>query len=95
MTRRRWPVALSGPLFQMQDNGEIDLVLAKRRLGETRGALLHREPLVWLARDPDHALMQAPLPLMTWYGGSASARYRRGWCGWKPRCFPVVSWMVT
>ncbi|MBB1251356.1 LysR substrate-binding domain-containing protein [Rhizobium sp. G21] len=57
-------VALSGPLFQMQDNGEIDLVLAKRRLGETRGALLHREPLVWLARDPDHSLMQTPLPLI-------------------------------
>ncbi|MDH6267491.1 DNA-binding transcriptional LysR family regulator [Rhizobium sp. SG_E_25_P2] len=57
-------VALSGPLFQMQENGEIDLVLAKRRLGETRGALLHREPLVWLARDPDHALMQVPLPLI-------------------------------
>lgn len=57
-------VALSGPLFQMQDNGEIDLVLAKRRLGETRGALLHREPLVWLARDPDHVLMQTPLPLI-------------------------------
>jgi len=57
-------VALSGPLFVMQDNGEIDLVLAKRRLGETRGRLVHREPLVWLARDPDHSLSQHPLPLI-------------------------------
>jgi len=45
-------VALSGVLFQMQEAGELDLVLAKRRLGETHGKLLYRERLVWLARDP-------------------------------------------
>ncbi|MGV8935487.1 MAG: LysR family transcriptional regulator [Allorhizobium sp.] len=46
-------VALSGVLYQMQDDGEIDLVFAKRRLGDRRGRLVFREPLVWLARDPD------------------------------------------
>ncbi len=46
-------VALSGVLFQMQEVGELDLVLAKRHLGETHGRLLYREPLVWLARDSD------------------------------------------
>ncbi|MGI2031116.1 LysR family transcriptional regulator [Rhizobium panacihumi] len=46
-------VALSGVLFQMQEVGELDLVLAKRHIGETHGRLLYREPLVWLARDAD------------------------------------------
>ncbi|MGO4853483.1 LysR substrate-binding domain-containing protein [Phaeovulum sp. W22_SRMD_FR3] len=46
-------VALSGILYQMQDAGEIDLVFAKRRIGDARGQLVFREPLVWLARDPE------------------------------------------
>lgn len=46
-------VALSGVLYQLQDDGEIDLVFAKRRLGDRRGRRVFREPLVWLARDPD------------------------------------------
>ncbi|HVW54436.1 MAG TPA: LysR substrate-binding domain-containing protein [Rhizobiaceae bacterium] len=49
-------VALSVVLNQMQELGELDLVLAKRRIGETHGRLLYREPLVWLARDPDAVL---------------------------------------
>lgn len=57
-------VALSGVLYQMQDNGELDLVLAKRRLGDSRGRLVYREPLVWLARDPEHVLSLPALPLI-------------------------------
>lgn len=59
-------VALSTPLFQMQDLGELDLVLAKRHIGEARGRLLYREPLVWLARDPDLLRLRAdqPVPLI-------------------------------
>jgi DNA-binding transcriptional LysR family regulator len=57
-------VALSGTLYEMQDSGEIDLVLAKRRLGDARGRLVYREPLVWLARDPEHIMSTAPLPLI-------------------------------
>ncbi len=57
-------VALSGVLYQMQDKGEIDLVLAKRRLGDTRGRLVYREPLVWLARDPQIAKQGRALPLI-------------------------------
>ncbi len=57
-------VALSGTLYEMQDNGELDLVLAKRRLGDSRGRLVYREPLVWLARDPEHVLSLAALPLI-------------------------------
>ncbi|WFU08205.1 LysR family transcriptional regulator [Rhizobium sp. CB3090] len=58
-------VALSGTLYEMQDNGDLDLVLAKRRLGDARGKLVYREPLVWLARDPDRIRkLAAPLPLI-------------------------------
>ncbi|MDE1996098.1 MAG: LysR family transcriptional regulator [Rhizobiaceae bacterium] len=58
-------VALSGTLYEMQDDGELDLVLAKRRLGDTRGKLVYREPLVWLARDPERIRsLDAPLPLI-------------------------------
>ena len=39
-------VALSGTLYEMQDNGDLDLVLAKRRLGDARGKLVYREPLI-------------------------------------------------
>lgn len=57
-------VALSGTLYEMQDNGDLDLVLAKRRLGDSRGRLVYREPLVWLARDPEHVLSLVALPLI-------------------------------
>jgi DNA-binding transcriptional LysR family regulator len=57
-------VALSGVLYQMQDGGEIDLVLAKRRLGDPRGELVYREPLVWLARDPERIKRDRVLPLI-------------------------------
>ena len=57
-------VALSGVLYQLQDSGDIDLVLAKRRLGDTRGRLIYREPLIWLARDPEAMLSREALPLI-------------------------------
>jgi DNA-binding transcriptional LysR family regulator len=58
-------VALSGELYQMQDRGEIDMVLAKRRLGDSRGRLVFREPLIWLARDPEQiGLPGSVIPLV-------------------------------
>jgi DNA-binding transcriptional LysR family regulator len=59
-------VALSATLTQMQEVGDLDLVLAKRHPGETHGRFLYREPLVWLARDPDLVRLQEdkPLPLI-------------------------------
>jgi DNA-binding transcriptional LysR family regulator len=51
-------VALSANLYQMQEVGDLDLVLAKRHIGETHGRLLYREPLVWLSRDPDLVRMR-------------------------------------
>lgn len=58
-------VALSATLYQMQTAGDLDIVLAKRRLGERHGVALYREPLVWLARDPERFTRSSePLPLI-------------------------------
>lgn len=68
-------VALSAVLYQMQDAGDLDLVLAKRHIGDTHGRLLYREPLVWLARDPDHVLVRADaLPLIAFPPPSITRR---------------------
>jgi DNA-binding transcriptional LysR family regulator len=68
-------VALSAVLYQMQDVGDLDLVLAKRHIGETQGRLLYREPLVWLARDPDHILSRGDtLPLIAFPPPSITRR---------------------
>lgn len=67
-------VALSAVLYQMQDIGDLDLVLAKRHIGETNGRLLYREPLVWLARDPDLALRGDVLPLIAFPPPSITRR---------------------
>jgi DNA-binding transcriptional LysR family regulator len=44
-------VGLSGALLAKLDAGELDLVIAKRERGSTRGRLLWREPLVWVAKS--------------------------------------------
>ena len=68
-------VALSAVLYQMQDAGDLDLVLAKRHIGETQGRLLYREPLVWLARDPEHVLSRGDaLPLIAFPPPSITRR---------------------
>ena len=68
-------VALSGVLYDMQLNGEVDLVFAKRLMGDNRGRLVYREPLVWLARDPDVALKDETfLPLIAFPPPSVTRR---------------------
>lgn len=68
-------VALSAVLYQMQDAGDLDLVLAKRHIGETHGRLLYREPLVWLACDPEHVLSRGDaLPLIAFPPPSITRR---------------------
>jgi DNA-binding transcriptional LysR family regulator len=57
-------VALSKTLADMQDRGELDLVMAKRRIGERLGDAIIREPLVWLASDPAAMLAKPALPLI-------------------------------
>lgn len=68
-------VALSEDLNRMQEAGELDLVLAKRHIGETHGRLVYREQLVWLARDPDLVLSrQGALPLIAFPPPSITRR---------------------
>jgi DNA-binding transcriptional LysR family regulator len=68
-------VALSAVLNQMQDAGDLDLVLAKRHVGETHGRLLYREPLVWLARDPERMIdRRDALPLIAFPSPSITRR---------------------
>ena len=67
-------VALSAVLYQMQEAGDLDLVLAKRHAGETQGRLLYREPLVWLARDPDLLSRGDVLPLIAFPAPSITRR---------------------
>ncbi len=59
-------VGLSSALYQRYDAGELDLIFAKRRIGDSRGEVAWREELVWIARpgfrlDPD-----APVPLVSY-----------------------------
>lgn len=57
-------VALSETLFAQQKLGDVDLVLAKRRLGQTHGRCIARQELVWLARNPLELARKRPLPLV-------------------------------
>src|SRR5579872_3656293 len=42
-------VGLSARLYRQLEDGALDLVLGKRRVGEERGQLIHRERLAWVA----------------------------------------------
>jgi len=56
-------VGLSGNLVSRLDEGEFDLVLGKRSVGDTAGEFVSREKLVWVA-SPDFDLdVRQPLPL--------------------------------
>jgi DNA-binding transcriptional LysR family regulator len=63
-------VALSGVLYELLDAGELDLVLAKRRVGleqqrEARsGIVVWSERLVWAARDSSIVDAGRPVPLV-------------------------------
>lgn len=67
-------VALSGELYAMLDDGELDLLMAKRRDGDMRGEIVWRERLVWTCADlwrPDPDL---PLPLILFPPPSVTRR---------------------
>jgi DNA-binding transcriptional LysR family regulator len=57
-------VALSEKLLDMLDQGELDLVLAKRRIGDERGEFVSRERLVWIGSEHSRLPEQGPLPLV-------------------------------
>ncbi len=59
-------VGLSGGLLERLEAGRLDLVLAKRRTGDTRGRLVRRERMVWVGLTPALADPDQPLPLIVY-----------------------------
>lgn len=57
-------VDLSATLNARIDQGELDLVLAKRRTGEARGQLVWRDRLAWICGPGLKVDPQAPVPLI-------------------------------
>ena len=57
-------VDLSATLNTRIDQGELDLVLAKRRTGEARGQLVWRDRLTWICGPGLTIDPQGPLPLI-------------------------------
>ncbi|HVJ51607.1 MAG TPA: LysR family transcriptional regulator [Aliidongia sp.] len=69
--RRRHPlvdleltVGLSGLLHAKLDDGELDLILAKRAEGEERGQLVWQDKLVWVGTSSLVVDQRQPLPLI-------------------------------
>ena len=65
-------VGFSGTLYERYDDGDLDVIFAKRRRGDGRGQVAWREPLAWVGRpgfrpDPD-----LPLPLVLYPPPSVS-----------------------
>jgi len=57
-------VGLSGILYERFDAGELDVIMAKRRSGDTRGQIAWRERLVWIGKAGIRPDPQAPVPLV-------------------------------
>ncbi|MET8171251.1 LysR substrate-binding domain-containing protein [Streptomyces clavifer] len=57
-------VELSGTLHQQLAAGRLDLVLAKRRSGDTHGELVWRDTLVWIGAPRLRIAPGRPLPLI-------------------------------
>lgn len=90
-------VALSGPLFSLLDEGKLDLVLAKRRLGlgqerdARSGISVGFERLVWLARrgfvaDPDRPLPLVMFPRPAITRAAATEALDRAGIPWRISC---------
>ncbi|MTJ83100.1 MAG: LysR family transcriptional regulator [Telmatospirillum sp.] len=84
-------VALSGVLYELLDAGQLDLVLAKRRLGDDRGELVRRARLVWIGREPVRIAPGRPVPLVMFPPPSitramAIEALERAGLGWRIVC---------
>ncbi|AGJ58426.1 transcriptional regulator [Streptomyces sp. PAMC 26508] len=82
-------VELSGTLHRQLAAGRLDLVLAKRRAGDTHGELVWRDTLTWIGApqlriDPDR-----PLPLIAFPLPASPGRGR--WRCWRSTAGPFAS----
>jgi DNA-binding transcriptional LysR family regulator len=57
-------VELSGTLHEQLAAGRLDLVLAKRRAGESHGELVWRDRMIWIAADGVRIDPDRPVPLI-------------------------------
>jgi DNA-binding transcriptional LysR family regulator len=65
-------IGVSSELIELLDRGRLDVVLAKRPLGTSRGRLAWREPLLWAAAETFDLVPGAPLPLALYREHSVS-----------------------
>jgi DNA-binding transcriptional LysR family regulator len=65
-------IGVSAELIEQLNKGRLDVVLAKRPLGTSRGRLVWREPLVWAAAETFDLVPGATLPLALYREKSVS-----------------------
>ena len=67
-------VGLSAQLYAKLDTGQLDLVFAKRKEGDSRGILLWRETLAWLGSADARLDPDLPVPLVVFPGASITRK---------------------
>jgi DNA-binding transcriptional LysR family regulator len=65
-------IGVSAELIEQLNAGRLDVVFAKRPLGTSKGRLVWREPLVWVAADTFALIPGAALPLALYRERSVS-----------------------
>jgi DNA-binding transcriptional LysR family regulator len=65
-------IGVSAELIGQLNKGRLDVVFAKRPLGTSKGRLVWREPLVWVAADTFELVSGAALPLALYREQSVS-----------------------
>ena len=65
-------IGVSAELIEQLNAGRLDVVFAKRPLGTSRGRLVWREPLVWVAAETFDLVPGAALPLALYRENSVS-----------------------
>lgn len=58
-------VGLSEALYEMLENGKLDMLFSKRRKGDERGKAIWTENLVWIASEDFELREDAPIPLVS------------------------------
>ena len=84
-------VGLTSLLYPKLDSGRLDLILAKRRVGDDRGLVVRSEPLVWMAHREFRLQPHAPIPLVMYPSGSITSSLavealERAGLAWRMAC---------